>query len=190
MTCMKRPFGTHIFVAGLFLGCLHFPEAVAGQVPTTPDPFLPAVTNLSDIEVRLAYEGHGGCVGRCIKYRVVIHGDGVVEYEDLGGEPREPFRRRTIAIDEVVGLVNEFVRARFFEASASYENEPVAIRQGDALHFALRGGVDGPEWDLTLRAGAAVKTVHLYMGFPAELGRLRDLVESIGGPRAWIGKER
>jgi hypothetical protein len=163
-------------------------QATSGQTSAPSGAALPPSSKLSEIEIRLAYESHGGCVGRCIKYRVVVSGNGVVEYEDLGGEPRDPPQRRNVPIDEVVALVNDFVRARFFEASAKYEDEPVAVRQGDSLRFLVRGGADGPEWDLTLRVSAQVKTVHLYMGFPFEFGRLRDRIDSMGGPKAWTAK--
>ena len=136
----------------------------------------------------MAFESHGGCVGRCIAYRVVIRGDGVVEYNDLGGEPRDPPQRRTIPVDEVVSLVNEFVRTRFVDAPAKYVGDSKYLREGDSLRLLGSGGADGPEWDLTLRVGTLVKTVHLYMGFPAQFGRLRDLVERIGGPKAWATK--
>jgi hypothetical protein len=158
-----------------------------------PDPFptgpvLPSSSKLSDIEIRLAYESHGGCFGRCIKYVVVVRGEGIVEYEDLGGEPRDHPQQRTIPVDEVVSLVDAFVRARFFEAPAAHVSQPMASRDGDSIRFLQSGGADGPEWDLTFRVGTPVKTLHLYMGFPAEFGRLRDLVERIGGPKAWTVK--
>jgi len=173
---------------GLLLGCAVSSQAAPRQTPGPSRPFVPADSKLSDIEVQLAFETHGGCYGRCIKYRVAVRGDGVVQYEDLGNEPRDQPQRRTIAIDEVVSLVNDFVRARFSDAPARYDEEPVAFRRGDLLNFALRGGADGPDWDLTLRVGSHVKTIHLYKGFPIELGRLRDRVESIGGPKAWTMK--
>jgi len=186
---MSRSYLVVLLLAAGLLLCEWVPSRAApGQTSAPSGPALPPSSMLSEVEMRLAYEGHGGCVGRCIKYRVVVRGDGLVDYEDLGGEPRDRPQRRTVPIDEVVALVNEFVRARFFEAPAKYENEPVAVREGDSLRFLVKGGVDGPEWDLTLRVGTQVKTVHLYMGFPVEFGRLRDLVEHIGGPKAWTAR--
>lgn len=167
-----------IFAIGLSLRGA--PGRPTGQQP----PVLPKESPLSEIDVRLDYELHGGCVGPCTrKYRVEVHGDGAVSYEVL--DPIGQRQRRTIAVDQVVSLVNEFVRARFFEASASYDEEPVAVRQGHSVRFLLRGGSDGPEWDLRLRVGTQVKVVHLYRGFPTDLGRLRDMVDQIGGPKVW-----
>lgn len=179
--------------ASLFAACLLFSLAVtsdgtSGQTLSPVGPVLPSSSKLSDVEIRLAYKSHGGCFGRCIRYAVVVRGEGIVEYEDLGAEPRDRPQRRTIPVDEVVSLVDAFVRARFFEAPAKYDYEPVARREGESIRFLQRGGADGPEWDLTFRVGTQVKTVHLYMGFPAEFGRLRDLVERIGGPKAWTVK--
>jgi hypothetical protein len=160
-------------------------DVSAGQTNISSAPVPPPTALLSDIEMTLTSAGHGGCIGRCISYRVVVRGTGFVEYKDLGGEPRGPDLRRSIPIDEVVSLLNEFVRARFFDASASYTNEPVVVREGASVRFLLRGGADGPEWDLTLRVGTRLKSVHLYEGFPRELGQLRDLLDGVGGPRAW-----
>jgi hypothetical protein len=177
-----------LLAAGLFLCLAVTPDVASGQTISPAAPVLPSFSKLSDIEIRLAYETHGGCPGRCIKYVVVVRGEGIVEYEDLGGEPRDRPQRRTIPIDEVVSLVDAFVGARFFEARANYNSEPLARREGDSIRFLERGGADGPEWDLTFRVGSQVKTIHLYMGFPAEFGLLRDMVERIGGPKAWTVK--
>ena len=109
-------------------------------------------------------------------------------YEDLGGEPRDRSQRRTIPIDEAVALVNEFVRARFFEAPAKYVDELLVRRDGDSIEFVRQMSFDGPEWDLTFRVGTQVKTVRLHMGFPVEFERLRDRIVDIGGPKAWTTK--
>ena len=87
---MKHHLVAGLLAAGLLLP--HFPIRVgAMQSLSPPAQALPSVTKLTDVEIRLAYESHGGCVGRCIKYYVVIRGDGAVEYHDLGGEPSTHF---------------------------------------------------------------------------------------------------
>jgi hypothetical protein len=178
----------HILAAGLCLADSAPFQAATAQQSATNAPVLPASAKLADVEMRLVSGGSGGCLGRCIKYAVLVRGDGVVEYEDIGGEPRDPFQRRTIPIAEAVALLNEFVRARFFEAPARYDHYRVARRDADSVHFDRHSQSDGPEWDLTLRLGTQVKTVHLYIGFPVEFGRLRDLLVAIGGPKAWTTK--
>ena len=170
--------------------CLSVTCLSAGQSQSAPNPSLPPSVKLSKVEVRLTHKAYGGGCGvpRCIKYNVRVTGNGVVEYEDIGGEPRESSQRRNVPVEEVVALVDAFVRARFFEANARYTGNPVARREGDSIRFGQSGGADRPESDLTLRLGNQTKTVHLSMGFPEELGRLRDQVDKMGGPAAWPKK--
>lgn len=74
---------------------------------------------LSDVEVRLVRTPAGGCVDPCPNnYTVSIRGDGTVDYEGTG--PVKGLRTRSVSPDEVVTLVNEFLRARFFNALDTY----------------------------------------------------------------------
>jgi hypothetical protein len=157
-------------------------DSPAAQATST---LLPDVLELSQIEMRLSYEVHGGCVGRCIRYNVTVSGDGSVRYEDVGGEPRDAPHRRTVPVDDVVDLVNRFLRAGFLNAESTYDREPIAVREGNALRFNWRGSADGPEWHLTLKLGDQIKTVRLYRGFPLELAGLRDALDALGGPKSW-----
>ncbi len=159
----------------------------AAQAPAPPRLMLPVSLTLSDIRIGLLLGGGGGCVGRCVHYRVTIRGDGTVRYEDLA-QPPLPARERTIPSDEVVALTNEFLAARFFEASERYEGRSFYALQGDRLLLRGTAGADGPEWDLNLRLGGLEKSVHLYLDYPAQLGSLRDHIDQIGGPRSWGGK--
>lgn len=169
-------------VAVLALG----PPLDAAQSPEPPgrQPELPTTAKLSEVEIRLNYEGGEGCAGRCIAYRVTIRGDGSVEYEDVGGKPRDPLRRRSVPVDEVVSLVNEFLRARFVDARSVYNDMPIAQRQGDSLQF-LGQGASGSRTTLTMRVATWTKTVQLNFGYPQDYNRLLVLVELIGGPTAW-----
>lgn len=178
------------FSVALFVGIAA--TGVSADFQSAPNPSLPNSVKLSEVEIRLTHKAYGGGCGvpRCIEYNVRVTGNGVVEYEDIGGEPRQPFQRRKVPVEQVVALVDAFVRARFFEANARYIGNPVASQEGDAIRFGQSGGADGPESDLTLRLGNQMKTVHLSMGFPDELGRLRDLVDKMGGPGAWPQKLR
>lgn len=105
-------------------------------------------------------------------------------YADFAEPPVQP-RQRTVAIDDVVALANEFIRGRFFEASESYVGDSFYVRQGDQLTLRGSGGADGPVWDLSVQLGGLSRSVHLYSGYPDYLGRLRDLVDKLGGPGAW-----
>jgi hypothetical protein len=160
------------------------PDAAQSPQPPGRQPELPTMAKLSEVEIHLTFRTGGGCAGRCIAYRVAIRGDGSVEYEDIGGEPRDPLRRRSVAIDEVVSLVNEFLRARFVDARSVYNNVPIAERQGDSLQFLARGA-SGSESTLTLRVATWTKTVQLNFGYPQDYARLLALVELIAGPSAW-----
>jgi hypothetical protein len=97
-------------------------------------------------------------------------------------------RTRTIPIDEVVALVNEFLHARFFDALDKYWGDTSIVRNGDKLDFSYSGMMDDTQTDLTLRIGDRKKTVTLFNNYPTELGRLPELVERIGGPQVWLGK--
>jgi hypothetical protein len=155
------------------------------QSPPATQVIVPTQAKLAEVEIRLAYRPHGGCYGRCIAYQIVIRGDGVVRYEDIGGEPRDPTRERTVPADDVIELVNDILRARFFEAAAEYDTESIAVRDGESLRFLAQGGVNGAEWYLTVKIGPAVKGVRFRPGYPAELEGLRDSIDRMGGPRAW-----
>jgi Domain of unknown function (DUF6438) len=145
---------------------------------------------LSEVEVRLVRTPHGGCFGPCSIYAVTVRGDGTVTYDGTviysGAGQVAGVRTRSISVDEVVSLVNEFLRARFFDAPVSYCGESLIVRKGDTVTMYGSCGADEPQTDLTLRIGDRRKTVTLYSNYPADLGRLPELVESIGGPQVWL----
>jgi hypothetical protein len=88
-------------------------------------------------------------------------------------------------VDEVVALINEFLQVRFFDALDTYRNRTFLIRKGDTVALMGSGGSDDPQSDLIFRIGDRTKTVTLYNNYPAELGRLPELVDRIGGPQVW-----
>jgi hypothetical protein len=165
-------------LAVLVLGGLLTP-GLHGQAPVLPTSLSP-----NDVEIRMTRENHGGCFGRCVHYRVTISGDGTVRYEDLASPPVPP-RMRKVAVDEVVALANEFVRARFLEAPARFVGQSFYVLQDGQLHVRHSGGADHPTWDLSFRLGTLQNSVHLELGIPDYLARLRDLVDRLGGPEAW-----
>jgi hypothetical protein len=143
---------------------------------------------LSEVEVRLVHTPHDGCSGPCVQYTITVREDSTVEYKGVGLV--EGMHTRTIPTDEVVALVNAFLQAQFLNALESYSNPPpTMVRKGDTieLYGAVRG-IDATQTDLTLRIGDRKKTVTLYANYPAELGRLPELVERIGGPQIWLLK--
>ena len=154
---------------------------------TAPEPIapLPLSTPISDVEIGLFREGHGGCNGRCVRYRITVSGDGTVTYQDLIDDSQAVRRQRSISGEEVVILVNDFLRAGFLEALDRYVGGSFYVRKGNALVLSGRGGADGTTWDLSLQLGSLKKSVHLYMDYPEALGKLRDQVEKVGGPQVW-----
>ena len=146
---------------------------------------LPSSIALTDIQISLLRGGSGGCAGRCVNYRVTIHGDGTVNYEDLAAPPL-PARERKVAVADVVALTNEFIDVRFFEAPARYVGRSFYVLQGEQLLLRRMSASDGAEWDLSLRLGDLEKSVHLYRDYPEHLGHLRDRVDQLGGPQSWI----
>jgi hypothetical protein len=164
------------------------PNPRFGRPKPEPAPVaLPSSVALSDIHISLLRGGSGGCAGRCVNYRVTIHGDGTVEYEDLAAPPL-PARERKVEVAEVVALTNEFIDGRFFEAPARYVGRSFYVLQGEQLLLRRTSASDGPEWDLSLRLGNLEKSVHLYRDYPDHLGRLRDRVDQIGGLKSWSAR--
>ena len=84
-----------------------------------------------------------------------------------------------------MALTNEFLAARFLEVPERFDGRSFYVLQGQQLLLRGTFGADGPEWDLSLRLGQLEKSVHLYADYPDALGRLRDRVDQIGGPRNW-----
>ena len=176
----------HIAAASFFLSVTSLPQVVCAQVFSSKRAELPSPVRLSDVEIRLVTGGGDGCRGRCVNYRITVRGDGVVELEDLGDLPRAGTQRRSIAEDEVVALVNEFLGARFFDVLDNPDGTLFAVRKGAVLNLNVVGTAGSGPWvEVTMRLGSASKTVHLKENAPVELGRLKDLVWRIGGPPAW-----
>ncbi len=136
--------------------------------------------------MRLERTPHGGCFGPCVQYRITVRGDGTVEYKVVGMV--DGTRTRTLPVDDVVALVNEFLQARFFNALETYEGKTFIVRKGDTVSLLSSGSADDTQTDLHLRIGERKKTVSLYNNYPAELGRLAELMERIGGPQVWQRK--
>ena len=178
-----------VAVASLLVGLTLLPGALLAQPASPSATRLPSSVNISDVEIRLVTGGGDGCQGsRCVKYSISVRGDGVVELNDIGTPPRPEPRRGSIAVDEVVALVNAFLKLRFFESVSFYGGTGSAVRMGDSLFFYGSSSGTGPWTELSLQLGSLGKTVRLQENVPAELQQLRDLVWRKGGPEAWTAK--
>ena len=140
---------------------------------------------LADVEIRMA-RNPGQCAMSggfpCPRYEITIRGDGIVEYHGVGIV--EGNHKRTVPADDVVSLVNEFLGARFLESLDAYTGRTFIVRKGDSVDF-IGTGRSGPWVDLSLRMGERRKAIKLQVDYPAELQRLTDLVDGIGGPAVW-----
>jgi len=148
---------------------------------------LPESVRLSDVEIQWQSGGGDGCASDCSYYLITIRGDGLVTLKDLGWSDRLailPTRQRSIPADSVIALLDEFLKARFFESPDNFKNRRVAVRKGDSLFpYSSVGGV-GARWvDLTVRLGSVTKTVRLEEETQTDLVRLRDRIFEIGGPK-------
>jgi hypothetical protein len=165
----------------------------SGQAPSSKGVDLPSSARLSEIEIRWQSGGGDGCAqrGGCSHYRITLSGDGFVELEQFPWGPPRPkpqVRIRPIAADQIVVLVNEFFKARFFEAPDHYNDVFVATQKADVIMFGISGGIGGGYVDLTLRLGPTVKTVRLGENTPLELSSLKDHIWRIAGPEAWAAR--
>jgi len=179
INCISR------FAAALVLS-VGVPTGSASAQTLSPIP-------ISDVEIQWRSDGGDGCavVSGCSNFHITIHGSGFIELDELpwaSTRTPPPIRRRAIASDQVVEIVNAFLKARFFEAADSYNDVWVAIQRNDMLTFGMKGSV-GRVWvDLTLRLGPTGKTVRLGDNVPADLAAVRDLIWRIAGPSTWPGK--
>ena len=139
---------------------------------------------LSEIEVTMTRHPHG-CAPGCRDYTVTILGNGVVTYN--GRSPIEGTRTRTVSVDDVVTLVNEMLRAHFFDAADRYVGTSFLVREENGVELYGRGG-SGSWAGVTLRLGDRRKAVRLERDYPIELQRISELIDSIGGPDAWSPK--
>lgn len=174
------------FVLVATLGCVS-PSAVAHAQQSSSAAPLPTVLKPLEIEMQLTYEGHGGCFKRCIRYRVTVRGDGFVQYDDLGGEPREPSQWRLVSMDETLAIVNELLQAGVTDAPVALERRPLLWRDDEFVKLGFQGGGD-EDWNIILRLGSWTKALKLEGGSPLPFIRVRDQIVRIGGPNAWRPK--
>jgi hypothetical protein len=176
-----------IVTAALITG---FGSAGHAQQPVSQAQNAPAAAGrmvpLSDIEMELQVSGGDGCSGRSMAYRLqILGGAGLVTYTDFGGEPRDAPQQREISTEEIVAVLNQFLRARFLDAQPIYTGCPVALLRGASVQMVSYLTIGASEQKLSLRIGAQRKDVSLFTDYPTDLGQLRDRLVEIGGPKAW-----
>ena len=154
------------------------------QPPNVPVPSYP----LASVVVKLE---RTQCFGPCPIDSITVRGDGVVEYEGNNFVETVGHRTATIAVDQVVSLVNEFLRVRFFDVLTKYAAGEVVVLEGQALLPRTRGVIaDAPSVVLTFHLGERAKTVTLYEQLPGGARFLGELRRSYDGFSAWVGSRR
>jgi hypothetical protein len=142
--------------------------------PSVHVPF-PEVTDWSKVEIEFR---RGECFGSCPVYQVRISGEGSVDYKDrqpamvVSGEEKPLFGelKGTIPRSEVEDLVEAFRGADFYSLDDQYK----------------LGVTDMPTYVLTLRIGAAQKTVIDYVGgqvgMPHAVSEIEDRIDKLIEP--------
>jgi hypothetical protein len=129
----------------------------------------------SDLEVRLE---RTACFGTCPVYVVVVHGDGLVEYEGRRFVKEIGPRTRRISADDARRLFSQFEKARFFELASSYR----------------AGMSDMPTFILTFQRGKKVHRVEDYAGrnagMPEVVTELERATDQVAGTDEWVGRRR
>jgi hypothetical protein len=134
------------------------------------------------------------CFGWCPIYRVVIHGDGRVEYE--GEDYVKVVGRATnkLSSQQIAQIVTAINDAKYFSLRDRYEYED------DGCPMSV---TDSPSVITSVTVGATTKTIHHYYGcvepheqgqpwqvFPRELTAFDTRIDEIVGTARWVGTEQ
>jgi hypothetical protein len=135
------------------------------------DPEIP----LSHVEIRLE---RSTCFGSCPAYTVAIHGDGRVDFDGKRNTAHRGQATWRIPVDDVVTLINIFLKAHFFDAAPRYERkEFVRLGPHGGLQLLQEGITDISRSTLTLKLGSREHSVDLYYGVPTQLMALPGAVD-------------
>lgn len=129
------------------------------------------------------------CLGSCPAYRIKIRGNGEVEYEGKRFVKVMGIRKANLHPQEVLKLVNELLRVRFFDAASEYADLDTISSDGGRLTLVSIVTTDGPSALLELRIGKHEKRVRLYDNYPQELGAIPQLIDQTVLIEQWIGSD-
>jgi len=127
------------------------------------------------------------CLGSCPVYRIAIKGDGAVEYEGKHFVKVMGIRKGNLHTHEVLKLVNELLRVRFFDAASEYVVRDAINSYDGKLTLNSIVSTDGPSALLQMRIGKHEKRVRLYDNYPQELGAIPQLIDQTVLIEQWIG---
>ena len=137
-------------------------------------------------EIRLSLE-RTRCLGSCPIYSVTLSGDGRVVYRGTDHVAVTGIQETAISDDDLIVLVNEFLRAHFFDAKDAYRERELISLEPERKYLLLNEVVtDRPSTILSLKLGDREKRVILYHNYPAELYDLAGLVDRMSGVTKWV----
>ncbi len=110
------------------------------------------------------------CFGFCPDYVVMIHGDGLVEYEGRNFVAVEGRQTARISEESVRELVNEFYSSGFFSLEDRYEQQVT----------------DLPSQTTSITIDGKTKTVYRYGFEPHRLADLEDKIDEIAQTEKWV----
>jgi hypothetical protein len=183
----------------LTLACSHAPkpaaEAPSAGAPANAPASAPAPRQFGESgsvpldSVSISIERQP-CFGFCPVYSMTINGRGAVVYRGERNVGVSGEQRGTMPVEEVVQLVDEFERVRFWDLPKEYASHRSAELRGDRIAFSEHMVTDLPTTILTLRLGDRTKSTRLYADYPVELRALADSIDSKSGALRWIAGGR
>jgi Domain of unknown function (DUF6438) len=129
----------------------------------------------------------GTCFGSCPSYRVTIHGTGEVEYEGLNCVVTLGVERGTVSRELALDLVNDLLRAHFFDAPSEYVVLDQIRNSDGRLEVGGPYVSDGPSTYLQLRLGRHENRVRLYNHYPDDLKAITEKIDGAVNIEQWIG---
>lgn len=156
-------------------------SVAAQSIPREPEAYRPD-------EIRIGLQ-RTVCFGTCPVYTLTILGDGTVNYFGSQFVGVEGSREDKVGPDQVAALVNEFLRCRIFDMADSYDGgEKVEFRDGRYLRLSSEA-TDLPSTILSIELGGRKKRVLLRYQYPAELGRVANLIDDVTQSKRWTARQ-
>jgi hypothetical protein len=135
-----------------------------------------------------------GCLGTCPAYRVVVHGDGTVEFNGDGYTTVKGPAKGKLSPEQMADLVAAINAVKFFALRDSFQTES----DGCPSVWTCN-----PSMVTTIKSGPFTKTVNHYYGcsdidpdglprgvYPKMLTDFETRLDQIIGTEQWVGKRR
>jgi hypothetical protein len=168
-----------------YLGTGNINEAASftcGPAPSQPDGYRPD-------EVRITLQ-RTSCFGTCPIYTITVTGDGAVKYSGSRFVGVIGAQQSRITPEQVAKLASAFLEAHFFDAMDKYDGSEMLVYRDGHYERMITSISDVPSQVLTFELGARKKTVVLRDKYPADLGKLADLVDEITQSKRWTAVKK